>query len=132
MIGAAAMSLSSFCVVTNALRLNLLDLDKGGLPAGAESTAPEPIPETAAPEADKTQENKGGVPMKTKTLKIEGMMCAHCQAHVDKALNALEGVSATVDLEGGKAVCQVADTVTDEALKAAVTEAGYTVTGIEG
>ena len=132
MIGAAAMSLSSFCVVTNALRLNLLGLDKGGLPAGAESAAPEPIPETAAPEADKTQENKGGVPMKTKTLKIEGMMCAHCQAHVDKALNALEGVSATVDLEGGKAVCQVADTVTDEALKAAVTEAGYTVTGIEG
>ena len=69
--------------------------------------------------------------MKTKTLKIEGMMCAHCQAHVDKALNALEGVSAQVDLEGGKAVCQVADNVTDEALKAAVADAGYTVTGIE-
>ena len=133
MIGAAAMSLSSFCVVTNALRLNLLDLDKGGQPVSAEEPVlPETRQNETQPETNpKTQHSEGGVSMKTKTLKIEGMMCAHCQAHVDKALNALEGVSAQVDLEGGKAVCQVADNVTDEALKAAVADAGYTVTGIE-
>ena len=67
----------------------------------------------------------------TKTIMIEGMACKMCVAHVSEALNAMEGVEATVDLDSGKAVCQVADNVTDEALKATVTEAGYTVTKIE-
>ncbi|MBQ5754223.1 MAG: metal-transporting ATPase, partial [Oscillospiraceae bacterium] len=131
MLGAAAMSLSSFCVVSNALRLNFANLDKGGLPAE------EPVlPAAPAAEEDTTpQENetteKGETTMTTKTIKIEGMMCMHCRAHVDKALNGMEGVEATVDLEAGKAVCQVAEGVTDEALTACITEAGYTVTGIE-
>ena len=65
----------------------------------------------------------------TKTLHIEGMMCAHCQAHVEKALNALPGVSASVNLEAKTAA--VTGDVSDEALKKAVEDAGYQVTGIE-
>ena len=63
-----------------------------------------------------------------KTVTIEGMMCAHCVAHVEKALNALSGVKATVDLASGTAV--VEGDVTDEAIREAVTEAGYTVKSI--
>lgn len=69
--------------------------------------------------------------MNTKTMKIKGMMCMHCAGRVEKALNALDGVSATVDLEGKKAVVTAEPGVTDEALKAAVTNAGYEVIGIE-
>ena len=64
-----------------------------------------------------------------KTVTIEGMMCAHCVANVEKALTALPGVKATVDLTSGTAV--VEGDVTDEAIRAAVTEAGYTVKGIQ-
>lgn len=64
-----------------------------------------------------------------KTVTIEGMMCAHCVARVEKALTALPGVKATVDLTSGTAV--VEGDVTDEAIRAAVTEAGYTVKGIQ-
>lgn len=64
-----------------------------------------------------------------KTIKIEGMMCAHCQAHVEKALNALEGVTATVDLAAGTAA--VKGEVSDEALTKAVTDAGYQVVSIQ-
>ena len=64
----------------------------------------------------------------TKKLNIEGMMCAHCAAHVEKALNALPGVTAAVDLAGSSAV--VTGDVSDEALKKAVADAGYTVTDI--
>ena len=67
----------------------------------------------------------------TKTLKIEGMMCPKCQARAEKALNALEGVTATVDLAAATASCQCADSVTDEMLTKAVTDAGYTVTAVE-
>ena len=63
-----------------------------------------------------------------KTVTIQGMMCAHCVAHVEKALNALPGVKATVDLAAGTAV--VESDVTDEAIRTAVTEAGYEVTAI--
>lgn len=66
-----------------------------------------------------------------KILIIEGMMCKHCQAHAEKALNAMEGVTATVDLEAGTATCEVAEGVTDEMLKAAIAEAGYEVTAIQ-
>lgn len=69
--------------------------------------------------------------METKTVRIEGMMCMHCAARVEKALRALEGVDVKVDLEGKKAVVECASPVTDEALRAAVTGAGYEVTGIE-
>lgn len=68
--------------------------------------------------------------MDTKTIRIEGMMCKHCAARVEKALSAVEGVNVTVDLEGKKAVVECAPSVTDEALRAAVTGAGYTVTDI--
>ena len=64
-----------------------------------------------------------------KIIKIEGMMCPHCQAHVDKALNAIEGVTATVDLAAGTAT--VKGDVSDEVLTKAVTEAGYKVLGIQ-
>ena len=66
----------------------------------------------------------------TKTIKIEGMMCPHCQARVEKALNALEGVTAVVDLEAGTAAVTLTGAVSDEALRQAVTDAGYEVTSI--
>ena len=66
----------------------------------------------------------------TKTMTIEGMSCGHCSARVEKALNALEGVTATVDLESKTAAVQISGDVSDDALKNAVVEAGYEVTGI--
>ena len=121
MIAAAAMSLSSVCVVSNALRLRgwkgSAPVRRGEAPANTQS-------EPAAPA---TQHNEEEPTMK-KTLSIEGMMCAHCAAHVEKALNALPGVTAAVDLAGSSAV--VTGDVSDEALKKAVADAGYTVTDI--
>ncbi len=114
MFGAAAMSLSSFCVVTNALRLNLLDVHS-----------------TKHDHKRKKKAKKEGATTMTKTLKIEGMMCMHCQAHVDKALNALEGVQATVNLEAGTATCECPADFDVDLLTKAVTEAGYTVVGVE-
>jgi len=145
MFGAAAMSLSSVCVVTNALRLNLFkpesDATDGIWKRKAEKN---PLAESEytrkgdfaesenGPDASEeiTNETTGGTTMK-KTLTIEGMMCKHCQAHAEKALNAMEGVTATVDLEAGTAACEVAEGVTDEMLKAAIAEAGYEVTAIQ-
>jgi Cu+-exporting ATPase len=110
MFGAAAMSLSSVCVVTNALRLKLFRTDRQ---------------EPAAEINDKEEENNK---MKYE-LKIEGMMCQHCQQHMTEALNKMEGVSAVVDLENGSAAVE-ADKAVSEAEFAAVTEeAGYTLTG---
>ena len=116
MIAAACMSLSSVCVVSNALRLRLwkprLKSVSGAAPSAAEH---------------KTIPNEEEPTMK-KTVTIEGMMCAHCAAHVEKALNALPGVKATVDLAAGTAA--VEGDAADDAIRAAVTEAGYTVKGI--
>lgn len=67
----------------------------------------------------------------TKTMVIEGMMCAHCKAHVEKALNALDGVSASVNLEAKTAHVTLSAPVSDDVLKNAVTEAGYEVTSIQ-
>ena len=121
MIAAAAMSLSSVCVVSNALRLRgwkgSAPVRRGEPPANTQS-------EPAAPAAQHNEEE----PTMKKTLSIEGMMCAHCAAHVEKALNALPGVTAAVDLAGNSAV--VTGDVSDEALKKAVADAGYTVTDI--
>lgn len=109
MFGAAAMSLSSFCVVSNALRLNLIKL-------GCEN---EIITE-------KTEEKK-----MEKTMTITGMMCAHCEAHVKKALEAIDGVvSAAPDHNTNTAVVTISGEVSDEALTKAVADAGYTVEGI--
>ena len=118
MLGAAAMSLSSFCVVTNALRLNLLDIHDPKHDKKKKKTAPEAV-------------NKEEKPMK-KTMKIEGMMCKHCQARVQKALEAVEGVaSAEVSFETGTAVVTLAAPVENAALKAAVEAQDYPVLSIE-
>ena len=117
MFAAAAMSLSSFCVVTNALRLNLLDIRN---------------PEHDRKRINKTKiKNKEEKQMK-KTMKIEGMMCAHCEARVKKSLEALPEVeSAEVSHEKGTAVVSLKDNLTDDALKKTVEEQDYTVTSIE-
>ena len=127
MFGAAAMSLSSFCVVTNALRLNLFSVHKPGRAAavpgcGIQSQETQ-ICETKIQEREETD--------MTKTMQIEGMMCGHCEARVKKALLALEGVSdAAVSHESGSAVVTLGTEVSDEALKKAVEDQDYTVTAI--
>ena len=117
MFGSAAMSFSSVFVVCNALRL------KGFQPGFRKKCGGK----TTAISAEK---KKGELTMK-KTIKIEGMMCSHCTGRVDKALNALDGVTATVSLEDKVAYVTVDGAVTDEELKKAVVDAGYEVTGIE-
>ena len=124
MFGAAAMSLSSFCVVTNALRLNLLRLSPRRR-ADREVT-PKNSFETVQESEIKTMNEM------TKTMKIEGMMCPHCEAHVKKALESIEGVSAAVaDHKAYAATVTLSAPVPDDTLKAAVEAAGYTVLGIE-
>ncbi len=137
MFGAAAMSLSSFCVVTNALRLNLFKLhdasrDKkiGGAkitPLTAEENKKNQENENQANKENKVEETK----MK-KTMTIEGLMCMHCDARVKKCLEALEGVEeAVVSHESGTAVVTAADSVTDEMLKKAVEDQDYKVVSIQ-
>lgn len=136
MFGAAAMSLSSFCVVSNALRLNLFDLhstkhDRNPKsaalpaapvqPAAAENTA-EPV---SAPVVKEDNAMK-------KTLHVEGMMCGHCEARVKKALEALPAVDeAVVSHEAGTAIVTLNAEVSDADLKKAVEDQDYKVTGIE-
>ncbi len=117
MIGAAAMSLSSFCVVSNALRLNLRNIYDPGRDKAIKKTL--------------GKSDKEETPM-TKTMKIEGMMCPHCEARVKKTLEALEAVSsAEVSHVSGSAVVTLAAPVEDEVLKKAVEAQGYDVLGIE-
>lgn len=114
MFGAAAMSLSSFCVVSNALRLNLFDMRN--------------------PDKDKKikeRRHKEEKPME-KTLKIEGMMCPHCEARVKKALEALPEVEqAAVSHQAGTAVVTLKAAVADAVLKKVVEDQDYTVTAIQ-
>ncbi len=125
MLAAAAMSLSSLCVVTNALRLN------GYSPYPGKKTSPTKSPEGLAGQAVQPIEPEEGEPVMNKTMKIEGMMCVHCKANVEKALNAIPGVKAQVDLDKGTASVTCPDTVPEAVLTAAVTEAGYEVKGVE-
>ena len=139
MFGSAAMSFSSVFVVCNALRLK--GFQSGfrkkhrGQESRKETDRTEDIQiktETTAPQQTAEQaEKKGDTTTMKKTIKIEGMMCSHCTGRVDKALNALDGVTATVSLEDKAAYVTVDGAVTDEELKKAVVDAGYEVTGIE-
>ena len=117
MFGAAAMSLSSFCVVTNALRLNLFKLHDAGRDKKIRGvTLPAEIKEETTME---------------KTLKITGMMCAHCEATVKKALEAVSGVTeAKVSHQAGTAVVTLASDVPNDTLKQAVEAKDYTVTDV--
>ncbi len=117
MFGAAAMSLSSFCVVTNALRLNLFKLHDAGRDKKIRGvTLPAEIKEETTME---------------KTLKITGMMCAHCEATVKKALEAVPGVTeAKVSHQAGTAVVTLASDVPNDTLKQAVEAKDYTVTDV--
>lgn len=125
MFGAAAMSLSSVCVVSNALRLKLFQPRRKAV---ADTSAP--IPATTPERVGETKsENKGENGMEKKMM-IEGMSCGHCSARVEKALNALEGVSAKVDLEAKCAAISTEGKVSDEQLKAAVVDAGYEVVSL--
>lgn len=157
MFGAAAMSLSSFCVVMNALRLNLFNPHNSKhdhkirqnkvkqIGIEENNVAPNDIKEknmeqndvdsNVVKHDDIAQNNKNKTQMEEnnmqKTLKIEGMMCGHCSAHTKKALEAVDGVSlAEVSHENGIAVVTLTKPVADDVLKQAVEEAGYTVVEI--
>lgn len=122
MFGAAAMSLSSFCVVTNALRLNLCRVYD---PKHDRKATPDRKNKT-----DKSNESEEK--SMTKTMNIEGMMCGHCEARVKKALEALDAVSeAAVSHESGTAVVTLSSDISDEKLKETVEAEDYKVTSIQ-
>ena len=126
MYGAAAMALSSFFVCMNALRLNLVNPHDGRHDRKEKSISAEALEEAVT--AAKIKEEK----TMTKTLKVEGMMCMHCEARVKKALEAVPGVeSAVADHSAGTAVVTLSTPVADETLKAAVEAQDYKVLGIE-
>ena len=132
MFGAAAMSLSSFCVVSNALRLNLFDVHSTKRDRRPKDTVSLPAaPAQPAAVENKESTNKEDLTMK-KTLNVEGMMCGHCEARVKKALEALPGVTeAAVSHEAGTAVVTLSEDVADDVLKQAVEAQDYKVTGIQ-
>jgi Cu2+-exporting ATPase len=142
MIGAAAMSLSSFCVVTNALRLNLVDIHstkhdkkiKRKNPAtltgqsGTDAAAPASETQLSASETEPQKEET----LMKKTINIEGMMCEHCEATVKKALESLDGVkSAEVSHTAGTAIVEEDGSVSDDAMKQAVEAKDYKVVSIQ-
>ena len=137
MFGAAAMSLSSVCVVSNALRLRWVKLGKkssSGNETGnmeQESAVCENRAVTSEIKTKSDVSESEEQTMKT-TLSIEGMMCGHCQATVEKALKGVPGVSeVVVSLEDKNAVVTAEESVSADALKAAVVDAGYEVTNIQ-
>ena len=153
MIAAAAMSLSSVFVMTNALtlrRFRVIHEEKyTAAEKNPERIAIRSLPATigynnietklgdafkgrsAGQHVEEMHNEKESEESMKKVLHIEGMSCVHCQKHVSDALNALDGVQATVDLENAKADVEITGSVSDDSLKKAVTDAGYTVTSIE-
>ena len=135
MFGAAAMSLSSFCVVSNALRLNLFDVhstkhDRKVTPVSAPAASSAPVAEAPAEDIERNSNQED--PTMKKTLHVEGMMCGHCEARVKKALEALPEVSeAVVSHTDGTAIVTLSAEVSNETLKKAVEDQDYQVTGIE-
>lgn len=138
MFGAAAMSLSSFCVVTNALRLNLFRMYDAGKDrriknavTGQTAAAAAKEPDDAPEKNTENNQKKENETMK-KTMKINGMMCGHCEARVKKALEAVDGVQeAVVSHEAGNAVVTLSSDVADEVLKKAVEDQDYEVVSVE-
>ena len=134
MLGAAAMSLSSFCVVSNALRLNFAKIYKDGHGTVAAS---QPVPTTTATTAPQT----GDASQKTasskektmiKTIGVKGMMCPHCEKHTKEALEKIDGVvCATADHKACQVVIEMSRDVSEDELKAAVTGAGYEYQGVK-
>lgn len=123
MFGSAAMGLSSFCVVINALRLRGFKprVHIPILAPGAAGAAPmEFIPKT-----------KQEVNRMTKTMTIEGMSCEHCSGRVEKALNAVDGVQAIVDLAAKTANITITGDISNDTLTKAVVDSGYEVTGLQ-
>ena len=138
MFGAAAMSLSSFCVVTNALRLNLVNIRnpkkfrRKARHTACPVTAVNPAPNGTTAVSDRNVRKESEEFPMEKIMKIEGMMCPRCEAHVVKALKAIDGVTeAVADHTADKATVTLSAPVEDAVLKSAVEEEGYTVLGIE-
>ena len=131
MFGAAAMSLSSFCVVSNALRLNLFDVHSTKHDRASKNAASLPAVSAQPAAVANKESTKEDTAMK-KTLKVEGMMCGHCEARVKKALEALPEVDeAVVSHEAGTAIVTLNAEVADDVLKNAVEAQDYKVTGIQ-
>ena len=133
MIGAAAMSLSSFTVCMNALRLNLFKMQ--------DSSHDRPLRKRALPETDEPDTGVAGQPAEAtsgavnagqKTLHIEGMMCHHCEAAIKKALEKLDFVEeATADFEAGTALVTLSGEMDEEAVRQAIAEEDYNYLGME-
>lgn len=134
MFGAAAMSLSSFCVVTNALRLNFVDIysTKRDHTSQKRNQGRHAAEQKAQQDKKQDQQEERRISEMKKTMQIQGMMCAHCEARVKKCLEALEGVElAEVSHENGTAVVTLSQKVDDAVLKKAVEDQEYQVTAIQ-
>lgn len=131
MFGALAMSLSSFCVVINALRLKLFKFRHTAVSETEIAEHTSYKVSAAISETAEINNNSKGENVMNKKMTIEGMSCGHCSARVEKALNEISGVKATVNLEEKTAYIEVSGDVSGDILKKAVEDAGYEVTSIE-